>query len=166
MAEDSTQGEWEGYSIYRKVSAENHDAVTQAIDAHAAIVAMQSENHFPDPDEAREYKSAILGAAMRFLTELEREADRRPDSEFSEILDAWTDDEDSEGSITKLRQTQLRSERVVEDDWFRELVEQIHKVAWELGYIKAGRTAETTEEGSVDDPASEMTGDLANAATP
>jgi len=162
MSDEEPQTEWDGYSIYARVSAEIHDSVTDALDAHAYVAAVLSEGGKIGRDEAAPRKAAILSAAARFQTELRVERQRTIPSgdTFDEIHAEWCGES---GYVTRLQRSTLRE--VGDEDWIGEFVHQIHEVAWELGYIAAGRDTSEPESGSVNDPASQMTDTFAHEAS-
>lgn len=138
MADDDSGDHWDGFSIYAEVSRDIHSSVGQAIDSYSAIVAAHSEGAKVRPDEAAQHKAAILSAAHRLLTEMEVEVERGSTNknEYESILDNWRGDDNEDGWIGKLHGTNLSSEY---PGWLHDFVPSIHRAAWHLGYLKAGR---------------------------
>jgi len=163
MGDQDTETEWDGYSIYNKVSAEIHDSVTDAIDAYATIASAHSEGEKVRPGEAAEAKSQILGAAMRFVVELDIHSGAADQLDFGEIHERWDGAGDDTGYIQRLREAQLVSPST-DMDWIQEFVRDIHAVAFELGYIKAGRE-ETVQDNTPDGTSQDMLQDVIPNAT-
>jgi len=163
MDSPDRQTEWDGYSIYAKVSAEIHDSVTSAIDAYAAVAAAHSEDAKVSREDASDAKAAILGAAMRFVTELELRSSEVGREDFGDVLDDWTGEGGTQGHIERLRGASLQNPS--DDlDWLQAFVSQIHEVAYRLGYVAAGRE-ETVEDNSPEATATDMLADVMPNAT-
>lgn len=164
MADNEPGEHWDGFSIYSEVSRDIHESVGQAIDSYSAVQASHSEDAKVRRDDAADHKAAILAAAHRLLTEMEIEVERNSanSQHYEKMLDNWVGDENEEGWITQLYQTNL-SQR--SPDWLHNFVREIHQAAWHLGYLKAGRNEEV-EDGSPQASGRKMIEDLAQNAAP
>lgn len=155
--DDGAQDYWDGFSIYAEISRDIHESVGQAIDSYSAIVSYHSESAKLRDEEAAQHKAAILSAAHRLLTEMQIEADRggpRADR-YTEILDKWQGDD---GWIEQLHKANLSREH---PPWLHEFASTIHRGAWHLGYLQAGRREEV-EEDTPTTSGREMLEDIAN----
>jgi len=170
MSDEEPQTEWDGYSIYARVSAEIHDSVTDALDAHAYVAAVLSEGGKIGRDEAAPRKAAILSAAARFQTELRVESHRTVASgdSFEQIHGDWFGEG---GYVSRLQQGTLRE--IGNEAWLGEFVAEIHEVAFELGYIAAGREEDVADDSpvksaqeSVDDLAQQLDPEVLNDEAP
>lgn len=144
---------WEGYSHYKTVSKSVAETIDRAIDAYAYLDSLHNENAPIQPEVAANARSDILGAVLKLKPELERDRDEKDD--YENILDRWEDntDNDEPGHITKLHQTQLHNEMPA---WMFQLMMDIRTAGWELGYLKAGRTATGEPEDPVEADAQQM----------
>lgn len=135
----TTTKRWEGYSDYQSVSNRVAAAIDDAIDAYAYIEALHIEDARIRQREAAEARSRIVGATIKLLPELEQNSSNADgDSVYGEILERWTGSPDGDdGLLEKLKSVRLRSEC---PDWLGQLVRDIRKAGWEIGYLQAGRT--------------------------
>lgn len=133
---------WNSFSNYGDIADDVHDAVIGAIEAQAFVHAMHREGTEPDREDAAEASAVILAAARRLLTELRREAERTDNDLYNEILDRW---EGEEGYITRLANSTLSE---TSPAFLHDFVEDIHRAAFEIGYLRAGRE----EREELDDP--------------
>lgn len=137
--------EWDAYSDYKFVSYHVSSAINNAIDAYASLQSLHDEHTKITAQQAANARQPILSSAMHLQHELEREAERSPNSDYENILDDWTKngvDEDT-GYIQGLRETDLQNQC---PDWLQGFVLQIRRAGWELGYLKAGRYEDREED--------------------
>jgi len=142
---------WEGYSHYKTVSKNVADTVNNAIDAYAYLDSLHNEHAPIDPGVAAEARRYILSAVLKLKAELERDRDEK--DIYTEILTRWEDVDDDPGFITQLHETELQSNM---PGWMFQLMMDIRTAGWELGYLKAGRTAKGEPEDPVEDDARSM----------
>lgn len=143
-AEPEVEGDgkrWEGYSNYQNTSWRVVQAVDDALDAYARVDSAHTEGAPMPPDVAAVARANIQKAAMRLLPELEN--DRDDVDLYDEILNRWQETDDGLGYIQLFDGLALSQER---PSWLHQFVIDIRKAAWELGYLKAGRTAKTEPE--------------------
>ncbi|WP_423745106.1 hypothetical protein V5735_03510 (plasmid) [Haladaptatus sp. SPP-AMP-3] len=139
--EDASTQRWEGYSDYQSVSNRVAAAIDDAIDAYAYIHSLHLENERIRQREAAQARSRIHGATIKLLPELEANAgasDTDEDDVYREILDRWTKSYDGgDGILDRFQSIKLQKEC---PDWLYQLVKDIRKAGWEIGYLQAGRT--------------------------
>lgn len=141
-----TETYFEGYSDYESVSKDIGQAVRDAIDAYAYIDGRHSQGARVRATDAASAYRRILGAAIRLLPELERNADAK--DEVGDIYDDWTGDGDDDGQLDDLRSLSFQGPP---PDWLFEFVVQIRAAAWELGYLQAGRSRKAEEGDPVEE---------------
>lgn len=142
-----TETYFEGYSDYQSVSKDIGQAVRDAIDAYAFLDGRHTQGARVRATNAARAHRCILGAAIRLLPEVERDAETK--EVLGEIHADWMGNgEDDDGDIDKLRSLSLQDPP---PDWLFGFVVQIREAAWELGYLQAGRSRKA-DEG---DPAEE-----------
>lgn len=158
--EEQRETRWEGYSDYRKISLRVAGSISDAVDAYARLDSAHQENAQVSPGLAAEARGRILGAAMKLIPELED--DRDTVDVYDEILDRWEDgnddefDDKEEGFISRLNNTQLRNGT---PDWLWQMVLDIRRAGWKLGYLRAGRETETSSDDPVEDESDAMVQD-------
>lgn len=140
---DSESGtRWEGYSDYEIVSRQVATSVDRAIEAFSRIEAAHIEDAAIDKSTAAEARGRIRAATMKLIPEME--ADREDVEQYDTILSRW---EGEDGLLVAFREASLRRECPGE---LYQLVLDIKTAGWELGYLKAGRTASTEPEDTVE----------------
>jgi len=156
--EDGAQDYWDGFSIYAEISRDIHESVGQAIDSYSAIASYHSEGAKIRDEEAAQHKAAVLSAAHRLLTEMEIEAGRNgPNADhYKEILAEWNGDD---GWIQQLHEANLAREH---PSYLHEFAATIHRAAWHLGYLQAGRREEVEPDDTPSTSGREMLEDIAN----
>lgn len=150
MSTDDDRGSrWEGYSDYRVVSGRIARTIEDAVEAYAVIDARHSEGASVSPELASDARASIMAAAMMLQHEMERERgdDEKP---YDEILSRW---EGEEGFLRQMDTVQLRQVRPA---WLHEMVLDIRRAGWELGYLQAGRTESQKPEDPVEADAEAM----------
>lgn len=150
MSTDDDRGSrWEGYSDYRVVSGRIARTIEDAVEAYAVIDARHSEGASVSPELASDARASIMAAAMMLQHEMERERgdDEKP---YDEILSRW---EGEEGFLRQMDTVQLRQVRPA---WLHEMVLDIRRAGWELGYLQAGRTESQEPEDPVEADAEAM----------
>ncbi|WP_049970773.1 hypothetical protein [Haladaptatus cibarius] len=140
--EEASTQRWEGYSDYQSVSNRVAAAIDDAIDAFAYIQSLHLENERIRQREAAQARSRILGVTIKLLPELEANAghsDTEDDDDvYRDILQRWTKSYDGgDGFLDRFQTIQLQKEC---PDWLHQLVKDIRKAGWEIGYLQAGRT--------------------------
>jgi len=150
MAAD-TETYFEGYSDYQSVSKDIGQAVRDAIDAYAYIDGRHSQGARVRATNAASAYRRILGAAIRLLPELKRDAETK--EELGEIYADWAGNGDDEGRIDQLQALSFQSPP---PDWLFEFVVQIREAAWELGYLQAGRSRKAEQDDPVEQEATSM----------
>ncbi|QGX95922.1 hypothetical protein EI982_14575 [Haloplanus rallus] len=147
-----TETYFEGYSDYQSVSKDIGQAVRDAIDAYAYIDGRHSQGARVRATNAASAYRRILGAAIRLLPELKRDAETK--DELGEIYTDWTGDgNDDDGHIDQLQALSFQSPP---PDWLFEFVVQIREAAWELGYLQAGRSRKAEQGDPVEKEANSM----------
>ena len=146
-----TETYFEGYSDYQSVSKDIGQAVRDAIDAYAYIDGRHSQGARIHATNAASAYRRILGAAIRLLPELKRDAETK--EELGEIYADWTGDGDDEGRIDQLQALSFQSPP---PDWLFEFVVQIREAAWELGYLQAGQSRKAEQDDPVEEEATSM----------
>lgn len=143
---DDSGGEgkvWDGYSDYATVSSRIGRNVFNAIDAYADVHSLHVEGARVKPREAATARAEILSAAMSLKPELENQ--KETNEAIETILDRWdggSGDDDvpvevpDEGFLRAFDDVQLS---VNDPSWLYQLVIDIRRAGWELGYLKAGR---------------------------
>lgn len=150
--EEDGNGEfWEGYSHYKTVSKSVAETIDRAIDAYAYLDSLHNENAPIQPEVAAEARSDILGAVLKVKPELERDRDEK--DQYDRILSRWEDSDEEAGHITQLHETRLHKDM---PGWMFQLMMDIRTAGWELGYLKAGRTAKGEPEDPVEADAQKM----------
>jgi len=144
-----TETYFEGYSDYESVSKDIGQAVRDAIDAYAYIDGRHSQGARVRATNAASAYRRILGAAIRLLPELERDAETK--EELGEIYDDWMGE--NEGSIEELQSLSFQNPP---PDWLFDFVVQIREAAWELGYLQAGRSRKAEERDPVEEEPKKM----------
>lgn len=139
---------WDSFSVYGEVSKDVADAVQAAIDAYSHIDSIHAEGADVAPKRAAEARACILAAAHRLMTELENERDQV--DLYDDILERW---EGQDGFIQRMGQVRLNS---MSPGFLHQFVRDIHRAAWELGYIRAGRAERQALEDRVEDDARSM----------
>jgi len=142
-----TNQRYEGYTDFQSVSNRVAKSVDQAIDAYTELEAFDAEHKVRSEDAAYARRD-IHSAALRLVPELEanRGSGDTEDGEqdvFEEVYDRWLQSGDEDGGpyLERLRQANLRREV---PEFVHQLVLDIRKIAWEAGYLQAGRMV--TEE--------------------
>lgn len=133
---------WNSFSNYGDIAEDVHQAVVGAIEAQAFIHAMHQEGARVSPEDAAEASARMLSAARRLLTEMRRENERNSDGPYDDILEKW---EGPNGYISQLAGSNLSDSSPA---FLHDFVEDIHRAAFEIGYIRAGRE----ERQDLDDP--------------
>lgn len=139
---------WEGYSNYENVSYRFAASVDKALEAFARIDAAHSEGADVPPLIAAEARGRILTAMMKVMTEMER--DQENVELYEEILGKWTGER---GYNARLSQTSLREESPA---WLFDMMMDLRKAAWELGYLKSGRAAKEEDPDPIEGDARSM----------
>lgn len=129
MNEDD-QRKWSSYSDYEKVVESVADRVERAIDAFGHLNACQSQRIAVSDGSAVGTKKALIGVGVRLKPEVRMNRHVEP---FDDVWDRW---EGEDGMVSDLYDADF-----VEDvpSWLPQYIEDVTTVAWELGYIKAGR---------------------------
>lgn len=135
---------WDAYSDFALVSKWVTESISDAMDAYATIDNAVMTGEKLQTTKRTDLRSDILSAAMRLQVELESERDRGADY-AEEILDRW---EGEEGYIERFRGTSFVNNS---PDWLKDLVTDIRRAGWELGYLKAGRREEAEDQGNEED---------------
>lgn len=135
---DGPETRWEGYSDYKTVSITVGQTIEGAVEAYAQIESRHAEAAPVEPELAAEARARIKSAAMKLLPELRNDKDTV--ELYKEILDDW---EGEDGHIQELNRIQLQHDC---PPWLYEMVVQIRQAGWELGYLKAGRSAKQTPD--------------------
>jgi hypothetical protein len=146
-----TETYFEGYSDYQSVSKDIGQAVRDAIDAYAYIDGRHSQGARVRATNAASAYRRILGAAIRLLPELKRDAETK--DELGEIYNDWTGKDGDDGRIDQLQSLSFQSPP---PDWLFEFVVQIREAAWELGYLQAGRSRKAEQDDPVEQEANSM----------
>lgn len=133
-----TNTRWEGYSDYQKVSIRVGETIENAVDAYARIDSLHTENAVVEPELAAEARARIKSAAMKLIPELEN--DREVVDFYDEVLERWQGDD---GYLQELREVSLQQSC---PEWLEDMVIDIRRAGWELGYLQAGRTERVTPE--------------------
>jgi hypothetical protein len=133
-----TNTRWEGYSDYQKVSIRVGETIENAVDAYTLIDSRHTENAPVEPEFAADARAQIKSAAMKLIPELEN--DREVVDFYDEVLDRWQGDD---GYLQQLREVSLQQSC---PDWLEDMVIDIRRAGWELGYLQAGRTERVTPE--------------------
>lgn len=149
MAAGDTETYFEGYSDYQSVSKDIGQAVRDAIDAYAFLDGRHSQGARVRATNAARAHRCILGAAIRLLPELKRDAETV--EELGAIYADWTGDDD--GRIDQLRALSFQNPP---PDWLFDFVVQIREAAWELGYLQAGRSRKAEQDDPVEQEANSM----------
>lgn len=146
---DEPTKRYEGYTDYQSTSNRIGRSIDEAVDAYAAIDSLHAEGARVRPQRAAEARRYILAAALKLVPELEANRNGKDDDIYGEILDRWigdgeaaNGDGDEEPFIDRLRDVSLQTEC---PDWLYQLVADIRKAGWEVGYLQAGRTVTERE---------------------
>lgn len=153
MATDSNNsGRYEGFADYSAISQRVASDVAAAVDAYARLDAAHSEGRSIPADSAAESRAAITAAATTLIPELQHDRDRKP--LYDQILARWLGDEDvnHEGRLNQLDEIQLQQKL---PGWLFQVVIDIKRAAFELGYLQAGHTV--NEERKPADPTEAQT---------
>lgn len=150
---------WEGYSDYRRISLRVAAAIDDAVNAYARLDSAHQEGAQIQPELAAEARARILGAAMKLVPELEE--DRETVEIYDDILTRWRDgedpdDDDSPGYIKAINQTRLIDESPA---WLFQMVLDIRRAGWELGYLQAGRKRDAGDGDPVEEESDAMVED-------
>lgn len=139
---------WEGYSNYQKVSSRMSESVDSAVESYSLIQSAHKEGATVSEDLVANARSDILGAAIPLFVEMQQEQERGVD-EYDEILGRWEGGENEEeiGYIRRLHETQLRDGM---PGWLFQLVLDIRKAGWKLGYLQAGRRSKRDPDDPVE----------------
>lgn len=129
--EEDYESRWEGYSQYEQVSSVIASQINDAIKAYSIIDSIHAEDAPMRPAIAARARSKILAAAIQLINEIENDADSV--EYYQQVVDRW---EGEDGFIRLLSQQSLQEEC---PGWLFQLVTDIRKCGWELGYLKAGR---------------------------
>lgn len=126
---------WEAYSDYQTVSKRVAHSVDEALDAYATLESHHLEGAQMSPGKAAQIRKRILSAALRLVVELEEEEESK--NIYSDILERWRgEDEEDDGFIKQLRGVQLKDTM---PSFLLQMIIDIRRAAWHLGYIQAGR---------------------------
>jgi hypothetical protein len=136
---DGGRSEWEAYADYQSVSERVAQSVADAIDALSRIEARGQVNRKHKDVETVD-RSSVLSAVAFLETELEN--GRESKQVYDDILTRW---EGEDGYLQRFRIMGLRD--LESEPWIRQFAKDLHRAAWELGYLKAGREEKQTPSG-------------------
>jgi len=145
-AKDQDGKEWDAFSNYFDVSDRIVSAIDTATDVEAALRAKHMEGAKVRREDAAEARAAIRSAGQKLRPEINQEAGRgnKPFGEIERKL--WG--EPPGGSKNLWRQFDQTNLQTHCPDHVGELVAELRRAAWELGYLQAGREE---SEDNVDD---------------
>lgn len=138
-ADEATESEWNAYSDYQTVSQWVAESINEATHSYVKLSSAIRSGYKISPEEETHLRADILLGAMAVRTELEHNRQQR--EIYDEILSRW---EGEDGFVTRFRELQLPKEY---EPWIEQFIEDIRRAGWELGYLKAGREDEVTENG-------------------
>jgi hypothetical protein len=146
---------WDAFSDYQQVSKRVAKSVDDAVDSYAALQAAQSEGANLPAEEWAKHKANILAAATRLVIEMERE--REVNEQYEEILNRWKGTEETSGDLEKLQQTRVTNGV---PGWLYQMIVDIRRAAWELGYLQSGREEKPEPDDEVEREVENMFSDL------
>lgn len=150
--ENEPTSEWQAYSNYATVTRNVASSIDAALTSYAAIQSAHSEGAPVTANQAAEARKNIMAATLMLLGEMQ--AQKGDGDEFNEVLNRWeSGDQGDEGFVKRLHTLQLTKEC---PDWLLDLVIDVRRVGWELGYLQAGRYEETGDEDFEDDDVLQM----------
>lgn len=152
---------WSAYSDYQKVTRQAAQEVHLATRAYAWLTAQHREGARLRAEKTANESAYIQSAAMRMLPEL------RANQETNDIIEGiytrWTEDgeyglEGGKGDpwppyLNAFEEAQLH--RGV-PPWLGQFVEDIQQAAWEIGYLKAGKSQRERDVRSPEEMANAM----------
>lgn len=133
-------GEWQAYSNYKSVTQSVAESINAALRSYAAIQSAHQEGAPVTAPEAAEARKNILAATLMLLGEMRAQ---EGENDYGEVLARWEgsdDGDDSDGFVRQLHEVRLTQEC---PNWLLNLVIDIRRVGWELGYLQAGRYEES-----------------------
>lgn len=128
--EEGGGSRWKGFSDYENVAAQLHEDINNAVRAYSHLNSKDQQNIGLTPQTAVQTRQAILHIAKRLKYEIEKNG--HVDA-FEGMEDDWTGDD---GYVARLERTDFYSDGV--PPWLEDMVDDIVKAGWELGYTKAG----------------------------
>lgn len=151
---------YEGYTDYQSVSNRVARSVDRAIEAYTELEALDAEYKVKSEDAAYARRD-IHAAALRLVPEIKANkgsVDAQEDGQsdvFDKIHKRWIESGDEDGGpyLERIRSVNFTHEL---PDFIHQLVMDIRMVAWETGYLQAGRTVTEDSLEPADEQAREM----------
>lgn len=139
---ESGDKKWEGYSVFQEISSQLHKDVNNAIKAYAHINSLDTSHMGITPQASVKTKRAILGVSKRVYYEIQV---NRHVEDYREIYERWSGDEvDGDGEIVAgaddgfIERLEDADFTQGAPDFLPQLMDDLVKAAWTLGYIRAG----------------------------
>lgn len=142
--DSGTPTEWDGYTDYKQVSGRVASEIHEANAAAAFIQEYHQEGGEFTPRDVTQAASRLTSAALLLDEQLAHFGD--DDDRYQEIVDKWRGDD---GRIRQLQRTDFLRQRP--PDWLNDFVRELHRAGLLLGYLKAGREEDVTDDGDADD---------------
>lgn len=139
-AEREQKGEWDAYSDFQHVSRRVSQIVVDATKALQKIESAKRSGEKLQSELETDLRTDVLTAVTLLRTELENERDTN--ETYNEILSRW---EGEEGFIDQFDRMDAISRQP--EPWLKDFAGDIHRAAWELGYLKAGSEQKETATG-------------------
>lgn len=132
---------YHAYTDYEDVTARMSGSIAQALEDYSMLHSLKAENVVPKDRDVAQTRANLLAAAIRIRSELD--AGNIDNGEAIKTRWETGGAEYEEGFIEKLHDHELEFGY---ESWLFQLVQDLRRAAWELGYLQAGEHRDESDD--------------------